>query len=63
MKHNYWKVDPCQEAGGGWTVRVDNETEFGDINRDPVATFNDLDDAELCVKAQRVFVDLMEERE
>lgn len=46
-----WKVDPCQEGGGGWTVRLDNESEFGDINQDPVATFNRREDADKCVQA------------
>ena len=46
-----WKLDPCQEGGGGWTIRVDDGSEHGAIDCDPVATFNDGRDAELCIRA------------
>lgn len=57
MNNGYWKVDPCQEAGGGWAVRIDNGSEFGDINQDPVATFNRREDADQCVQLRKTVCD------
>lgn len=57
MMANYWIVDPRQEGGGGWTVRVDDGSSCGDINQDPVATFNRREDADSCVLVRRTVCD------
>lgn len=59
MNKKKWIVDPCREGGGGWTVRVDNGSDCGDINQDPIATFNDRDDADRCVLAHNAHNDLV----
>lgn len=33
-----WIVDPCPDAYGNWTIRLDDGSENGDTDSNPVAT-------------------------
>jgi len=33
-----WVVDPCPDANGNWTIRVDDGSENGNTEREPIAT-------------------------
>ena len=44
-------VDECPDAFGFWTVRVDDGTPNGDIEEKPIATFYNLELANVMVAA------------
>ena len=46
-----WQVDECEDANGYFTVRPFDGSKTGDIFRQPIATFYDLNFAELAVQA------------
>jgi len=33
-----WVVDSCPDANGYWTIRIDDGTENGSIDDEPIAT-------------------------
>ncbi len=45
-----WKVDPCCDAYGNWTIRIDDGSHHGDTSESPVATVYGLALAERIVE-------------
>ena len=52
-----WIVDNCPDANGNWTIRLDNGTENGDTESEPVATVYGLALAEHIVTMHNEGVD------
>ena len=44
-----WTVDPATDANGHWTIRIDDGSDHGDTEQQPIATVFVREDAVLIV--------------
>jgi len=60
---NNWIVDPCPDANGYWTIRIDDGSEHGDTEEQPIATVYDLKDAEQIVSVNNNYINFLKQLE